>query len=54
MLGYLPGRVVEATLGVLGAPSADEQRVSLDVERLLGRPARPFAEWAARTVAAFR
>jgi uncharacterized protein YbjT (DUF2867 family) len=53
MLGYMPEPVVEATLGVLGAPSAAEQRVSPDAERLLGRPARTFAEWAGRNIAAF-
>ncbi len=54
MLGHLPEPVVEATLGALGAPSADEQRVNGDVSRLLGRPPRAFADWAARNVAAFR
>lgn len=54
MLGYMPEPVVEATLDILGAPSTDEQRVIPDVERLLGRPARAFAEWAARHIAAFR
>ncbi|MFC7585448.1 NmrA family transcriptional regulator [Nonomuraea antimicrobica] len=53
MLRYMPEPVVEATLGALGAPSAAEQRVSPDVERLLGRPPRTFAEWAERNVAAF-
>jgi uncharacterized protein YbjT (DUF2867 family) len=53
MLGYMPEPVVEATLGALGAPSPAEQRVSPDVERLLGRPPRTFAEWAARNIAAF-
>jgi uncharacterized protein YbjT (DUF2867 family) len=53
MLGYMPEPVVEATLGVLGAPSADEQRVSPDARRLLGRPPATFAEWAARNIAAF-
>lgn len=54
MLGYMPEPVVEATLDVLGTPSAAEQAVSPDVERVLGRPPRAFAEWAARNVAAFR
>ncbi|MGC1212954.1 MAG: NAD(P)H-binding protein [Micromonospora sp.] len=54
MLGFMPEPVVEATLGILGTPSDAEQRVSPDVERILGRPARPFADWAARNVAAFR
>ncbi len=53
MLGYMPEPVVEATLGVLGEPSASEQLVSPDVERLLGRPPRTFAEWAARNAGAF-
>ncbi|RRS00493.1 NAD(P)H-binding protein [Glycomyces terrestris] len=54
MLGFMPERVVEATLGVLGTPSPAEQAVSPDVERVLGRPATPFAEWAKRNAAAFR
>lgn len=53
MLGYLPEPVVEATLDALGTPLASEQRVSPDVERLLGRPPRSFAEWAARNISAF-
>ncbi|MFG1685544.1 NAD(P)H-binding protein [Nonomuraea sp. NPDC049269] len=54
MLRYMPEPVVEATLGALGAPSAAEQSVGPDVERLLGRPPRTFAEWAERHVAAFK
>jgi uncharacterized protein YbjT (DUF2867 family) len=54
MLGYMPEPVAESTLDLLGAPSAAEQRVSPDAERILGRPPRPFAEWAARNIAAFR
>lgn len=54
MLGYMPEPMVEATLGVLGTPSAEEQAVNPDVERVLGRPARAFADWAERNVAAFR
>jgi len=54
MLGYMPEPVVEATLGALGTPSAAEQRVSPDIQRILGRPPRAFAEWAARTIAAFK
>ncbi len=54
MLGYMPEPVVDATLGVLGTPSADEQAVSPDVERVLGRSAQTFADWAVRNVGAFR
>jgi uncharacterized protein YbjT (DUF2867 family) len=54
MLGYMPELAVEATLDILGAPSAAEQRVSPDAGRILGRPPRTFAEWAARNIAAFR
>ncbi len=53
MLRFMPEPVVEATLDILGTPKAAEQRVSPDVERILGRPARTFAEWAARNIAAF-
>jgi len=54
MLGFMPEPVVEATLDVLGVPSPAEQLVSPDVERILGRPPRTFAQWAHQHVAAFR
>jgi uncharacterized protein YbjT (DUF2867 family) len=54
MLEFMPAVVVEGTLAILGEPTADEQRVSPDVERVLGRPPRTFAEWATRNVGAFR
>jgi uncharacterized protein YbjT (DUF2867 family) len=54
MLRVMPEPVVDATLGILGSPTEAERRISPDIERLHGRPPRPFAEWAARSVAAFR
>jgi uncharacterized protein YbjT (DUF2867 family) len=54
MVRFMPGPVVEATLGALGEPTPAEQRVSPDVERVLGRPPRAYAEWVERNVAAFR
>ncbi|WP_240197345.1 NAD(P)H-binding protein [Nonomuraea lactucae] len=54
MLRFMPEPVVEATLAVLGEPTAAEQKVSPDVEHLLGRPPRAFADWTARNIAAFR
>lgn len=54
MLGFLPPEVVDATLDVLGTPTPAEQEVSPDIERVLGRPPRPFAEWAARFAGAFK
>ncbi|WP_040789704.1 NAD(P)H-binding protein [Nocardia paucivorans] len=54
MIRTMPEAVVEATLDILGAPTERERRVSPDVERVLGRSARPFAEWARRGIAAFR
>ncbi|OXM47953.1 SDR family oxidoreductase [Amycolatopsis alba] len=54
MSRFMPPTVVEATLAILGKPTEDEQRVSPDVERVLGRPGRTFAEWAARNSAAFK
>lgn len=42
------------TLDILGPPSPAEQRVSPDVERVLGRAPRAFADRAARNVDAFR
>ncbi|WP_418961601.1 NAD(P)H-binding protein [Streptomyces tritici] len=54
MVRFLPEPVVVTTLDILGAPIAAEQRISPDVERVLGRAPRPFAEWAARNAEAFR
>ncbi|MGW5717559.1 NAD(P)H-binding protein [Amycolatopsis sp. NPDC003865] len=51
---FMPPEVAEATLDILGAPTPAEQRVSPDVSRVLGRPPRPFSEWAARNAAAFK
>ncbi|MFJ4774899.1 SDR family oxidoreductase [Streptomyces sp. NPDC088762] len=54
MLGFMPEPVVEGTLGILGAPLPAELVPSPAVERILGRPARPFTDWAARFAPAFR
>jgi uncharacterized protein YbjT (DUF2867 family) len=54
MLRFMPEPVAEGTLDILGEPLAAERRVAPDVEALLGRPARPFAAWAARHAGAFR
>ncbi|HEV2635551.1 MAG TPA: NAD(P)H-binding protein [Actinocrinis sp.] len=54
MLQFMPEAVVDGTLGILGEPTAEEQQVSGDLERILGRPANTFADWAARNAAAFR
>ena len=51
---FMPATLVETTLDILGTPNDQERRVSTDVERVLGRPAAPFAAWARRNVAAFR
>jgi len=54
MSTVMPAAVADATLDLLGRPTADEAAVSPDVERLLGRPASSFADWATRNAAAFR
>lgn len=54
MLTFMPEPVVDATLGILSSPLPAEQAVSADVERLLGRPAGSFADWAAAHAPAFR
>jgi uncharacterized protein YbjT (DUF2867 family) len=50
MVRFMPEPVVESTLDLL---SSEQREVSPVVEQLLGRPARPFAEWAANEAAAF-
>jgi uncharacterized protein YbjT (DUF2867 family) len=54
MLQFMPEAVVDGTLDILGDPLPVEQRVSPDVEQILGRAPRPFAAWAARNLAAFK
>ncbi|MER7944053.1 NAD(P)H-binding protein [Streptomyces sp. NPDC094458] len=54
MSQFMPAGVVEGTLDILGRPLPAEQRVSPDVEKILGRPAAPFAAWAERSLPAFR
>jgi uncharacterized protein YbjT (DUF2867 family) len=54
MLRFMPPAVADGTLAILGAPTPQERTATEDVARLLGRPAAPFAAWAARNAAAFR
>ncbi|WP_278261827.1 NAD(P)H-binding protein [Nocardia sp. AG03] len=53
MVRFMPEHIVESTLDILGSPKPVERQVSPDVERLLGRAPRTFAEWVARNSAAF-
>ncbi|MBG0850480.1 NAD(P)H-binding protein [Streptomyces spinoverrucosus] len=54
MAQNMPTELAEDTLDILGSPSPAELRVSPDVQRVLGRAPRTFADWAARNIAAFR
>ncbi|MFC9972818.1 NAD(P)H-binding protein [Spirillospora sp. NPDC127200] len=54
MVRFMPEPVADTTLEITGAPKPAEQRISPDVERVLGRAPRPFADWARRNAAAFR
>ncbi|MFI8339434.1 SDR family oxidoreductase [Streptomyces sp. NPDC085639] len=54
MTRSMPAELAEDTLDILGSPSPAELRVSPDVQQVLGRAPRPFADWAARNAAAFR
>ncbi|MFJ3927666.1 SDR family oxidoreductase [Streptomyces sp. NPDC090022] len=54
MTASMPAELADDTLDILGSPSPAEQRISPDVQRVLGRAPRPFAAWAARNVDAFR
>ncbi|GHC80478.1 SDR family oxidoreductase [Streptomyces flavofungini] len=54
MARSMPAELAEDTLAILGSPNPAELRVSPDVQQVLGRAPRPFADWAARNVAAFR
>ncbi|MFF8375499.1 NAD(P)H-binding protein [Streptomyces sp. NPDC015661] len=53
LVRFLPEEAVDGMLSVMGEPRAEERRVSPDVERVLGRPPRPFSAWAERNAPAF-
>ncbi|WP_329136831.1 NAD(P)H-binding protein [Streptomyces sp. NBC_01476] len=53
MARFMPPSVVEGTLDILGTPLPVEQQVSPDVEKILGRRGRTFADWARQNAAAF-
>ncbi|QUQ72264.1 SDR family oxidoreductase [Kutzneria sp. CA-103260] len=54
MIRSMPAELADDTLDILGSPNPAELRVSPDVQRVLGRAPRSFADWAARNIAAFR
>jgi uncharacterized protein YbjT (DUF2867 family) len=54
MVQFMPEPVAQGTLDILGAPTQEEQSISLEVEKILGRAPRTFAEWAQCNTAAFR
>ncbi|WP_129785826.1 NAD(P)H-binding protein [Promicromonospora panici] len=53
MREVMPEEIADGTLSILGDPTPQERAVSPDVETVLGRPARTFADWAGRNEAAF-
>ncbi|MER5729842.1 NAD(P)H-binding protein [Streptomyces sp. NPDC002138] len=54
MAQFMPEEVIDGTLDVLGVPLPAEQVISPETESVLGRPARPFGQWVARNLPAFR
>ncbi|MFD9505023.1 SDR family oxidoreductase [Streptomyces sp. NPDC060035] len=54
MTQFVPPELADDTLDIISAPNSAELRISSDVERVLGRAPRPFNDWVARSIAAFR
>ncbi|WP_327579908.1 SDR family oxidoreductase [Streptomyces sp. NBC_00145] len=54
MTQFVPPELADDTLNIISAPNLAELRISSDVERVLGRAPRPFNNWVARSIAAFR
>jgi uncharacterized protein YbjT (DUF2867 family) len=54
LLRFMPAPVADGTLAILGHPTPEEVLVSPDVEKVLGRRGRSFADWARRHADAFR
>jgi uncharacterized protein YbjT (DUF2867 family) len=53
MITFMPAPVADTTLDIIGTPTPREQAVSPDVEKILGRSAATFADWAERNAATF-
>lgn len=53
LVQFMPEPVADGTLAILGQPTAEERRVSPDIQHVLGRPARSFTEWAEQNADAF-
>lgn len=53
MREVMPAPIADGTLAILGEPAPRERAVSPDVEAVLGRPGRTFADWARRNAGAF-
>ncbi|WP_250301372.1 NAD(P)H-binding protein [Streptomyces sp. NBC_01387] len=54
MTQFVPPELADDTLDIIAAPNQAELQISSDVERVLGRAPSPFADWVARSIAAFR
>ncbi|MGW1867764.1 SDR family oxidoreductase [Streptomyces mauvecolor] len=54
MTRFVPPELVDDTLDIIAAPNPAELRISPHVEQVLGRAPRPFSDWVAHNVAAFR
>lgn len=54
MTQFVPPELADGTLDIISAPNPAELRISSDVGRVLGRAPRPFNNWVARNIAAFR
>ncbi|GAA1264015.1 MULTISPECIES: NAD(P)H-binding protein [Streptomyces] len=54
MTQFVPPELADDTLNIISAPNLAELRISSDVERVLGLAPRPFNNWVARSIAAFR
>ncbi|MFI5752878.1 SDR family oxidoreductase [Streptomyces sp. NPDC051644] len=54
MTQFVPPELADDTLDIISAPNPAELRISSDVGRVLGRAPRPFNNWVARSIAAFR
>jgi len=54
MTRSMPAELADDTLDILSSPTPAELRISPDVQQVLGRAPRPFADWATRNIDAFR
>ncbi|GAA2789746.1 NAD(P)H-binding protein [Saccharopolyspora taberi] len=54
MIAHMPAEIVDATLDFIGSPTEEELHIVPTVEKVTGKPARSYEQWALENADRFR